>query len=105
MGVREREISKSWVKEYLAGYVGCYAFRIHDCPWQAKPFDMFIFAPKVTWAIEFKVDRRKAYRYTIDELPMHQLRALREFSNGSSRQSKVVVYHEQTKTWHELEVK
>lgn len=104
MSVLEREISKRWVGEYLACNKGDYAFRIHDCPWQAKPFDLFLFTPKITWAIEFKVDRRKIFRYKIEELPMHQHRALRAFMNGKSRKSKVVVYHEATGTWHELEV-
>lgn len=104
MRVLERDISKKWVEHHLSCHEGDYAFRIHDCPWQAKPFDCFLFTPKVSWAIEFKVDRRKTFRYTIDELPMHQRRALKAFANGKSRRSKIVVYHLQTETWHELEV-
>ena len=105
MSVLERDISKKWVEAHLASHQGDYAFRIHDCPWQAKPFDCFLLTDKVSWAIEFKVDRRKLFRYTIDELPTHQRRALLAFQNGRSRRSKVVIYHMITETWHELEVR
>ena len=104
MRVLEREISKKWVERHLASHPRDYAFRIHDCPWEAKKFDYFLFGPKVAWALEFKVDRRKVFRYTIDELPAHQKRALKEFQNGRDRRSKVIVYHMAGNTWHEMEV-
>lgn len=104
MRVLEREISKKWVASHLSCHKGDYAFRIHDCPWQAKPFDCLLFTDKVVWALEFKVDRRKSFRYKISELPTHQRRALECFSNGKTRRSKVVVYHMAADTWHELEV-
>ena len=102
--ILERDISKKWIAAHLASNEGDYAFRIHDCPWEAKKFDYLLFTSQVTWALEFKVDRRKKLRYTIEELPNHQLRALKEFSNGISRRSKMVVYHLETDTWHETEV-
>lgn len=103
--VLEREVSKKWVEAHIAGHKGDYAFRIHDCPWSAKPFDCILFTSAgISWALEFKVDRRKSFRYTIEELPTHQLRALQGFRDGKSRKSKVVIYHMITDTWHEMEV-
>lgn len=102
--VLERDISKKWIADHLRAYPEDYAFRIHDCPWEAKKFDYFLFSKNVVFALEFKVDRRKKFRYTIDELPQHQFRALKEFKNSTTRQSKVVVYHLETDTWHQLEV-
>jgi len=103
--VLERDISKKWIAAHLKDNPGDYAFRIHDCPWEAKKFDYLLFtANGVSFALEFKVDRRKKYRYTIDEVPMHQMSALEGFKNGTNRRSKVVVYHVETDTWYETEV-
>jgi hypothetical protein len=103
--VLERDISKQWIATYLKAHPGAYAFRIHDCPWEAKKFDYLIFGEDgISFATEFKVDRRQKYRYTIDELPNHQRKALEQFKNGNTRRSQVVVYHVVTETWHKLEV-
>lgn len=103
--VLEREISKKWVSAYLKDNPGAYAFRIHDCPWEAKKFDYIILnGDGAAFATEFKVDRRKTYAYTIEELPNHQRRALNEFRNGNTRRSQVVVYHVVTDRWYILEV-
>lgn len=104
MRVLERDIAKKWVEGHLASHPGDYAFRIHDCPWEAKKFDYFLFTRKVVWALEFKVDRRKSFRYQINELPLHQKKALKDFSNGKERRSKVVIYHVAGNAWHEMEV-
>lgn len=105
MRILEREISKKWVETHLASHPRDYAFRIHDCPWEAKKFDYFLFSSKVAWALEFKVDRRVSFRYSIEELPKHQKAALLDFSNGKTRRSKVIVYHVAGNAWHEMEVK
>ena len=103
MKVLEREVSKRWVKAHLKEHPHDYYLRHHDCPWGVKPYDATLFCGKITWAIEFKVDRRKKFAYTLSELPSHQLSALRAFKNGSQRRSKVVVFHSETSTWFQLE--
>lgn len=103
-GVLEREVSKKWIASHLLSSPEDYAYRIHDCPWGRKNFDAFLMSGSILWAIEFKVDRRKTYKYSISEIEGHQLSALKDFSNGGTRRSKVVVYHAATDTWHEMEV-
>lgn len=104
MRILERDMSKRWIERHVKMHKNDYPFRIHDCPYERKPFDYLLFCGEVTWAIEFKVDRRKKFRYKIEELPLHQDRELRLFSNGKSRRSKVVVYHVHSNEWHEMEV-
>ena len=101
MKVLEREISKEWIRDHLRDHPLDYAFRIHDCPWGRKNWDAFLFTPGVCWAVEFKVDRRKAFQYTLDELPAHQHSELLKFVNGTDRKAKVVIYHPGSKEWHE----
>jgi len=102
--MNEREVSKKWVAAHLRLHPQDYFLRLHDCPWGAKLFDAVIFCGKTAIALEFKVDRRKSWRYTLKELPPHQKRELALFSNGTTRRSKVVVYHVETRAWFEMEV-
>ena len=102
--VLERKLSREWISEHLLAHPGDYALRLHDCPHEPKKFDWLLFSEKVAWAIEFKVDRRKRFKYSISELPAHQKRELELFSNGRTRRSTVVVYHPEERAWHKLEV-
>ncbi len=104
MKVLERDISKKWIEGHLHDHPDDYAHRIIDTPWGgAKPFDWFLFCDGIVWALEFKVDRRVKFAYTIDQLPAHQHSELLKFTNGQSRRSKVLIYHDGT--WHTLEVR
>jgi hypothetical protein len=106
MKVLERDISKKWIAAHLKLHPGDYAYRIIDTPWGgAKPFDWFLFCGNMTFAIEFKVDRRKKFKYSISEIMPHQRSELLKFHNGKERMSKVIVYHPDSDQWFEIEVK
>ena len=105
MNVLERDISKKWIHDHLRDHPADYAYRIIDTPWGgAKPFDWFLFCEGIAWALEFKVERRKTFKYSISELPAHQYSELLKFMNGKERKSQVVIYHESTEEWHTLEI-
>lgn len=106
MHSHERYLMSKWVKGHLEKNPSHYWLRIPDGMHGGfRPFDGVLFMVQEAWAIEFKVERRKTFKFSLDELPKHQKEGLLEFENGEMRRSAVMVYHVATKTWHEFVVR
>jgi len=106
MAAKERDLMKKWAEEHLKKHPEDYWLRIPDGMYgNFKPADGILFCGNTSWMLEFKVDRRKTYKYSLKEVPDHQMMELKRFDNGTDRKSVVVVYHIEKKEWHVIPVK
>lgn len=102
MSAKERDLMKRWVAFHLKAHPEDYWLRIPDGMYgNFKPADGILFCGRSTWMLEFKVDRRKTFRWSMSELPEHQRRELKGFVNkGRGRLSAVIVCHLAAQKWY-----
>jgi hypothetical protein len=98
---KERDFMKKWVVERLARFPDDYWLRLQDGMFgNFRPADGILFHEAIAWMLEFKLERRKGFKFSLDELPAHQKMEMEKFSNGGSRRAAAVVYHLAEKRWH-----
>lgn len=100
--VKERDIMKTFMKRHLKhdNFEG-YWLRLEDGVFgNFKPADGVLFTYPLDIMIEFKVERRVTYAFTLRDLREHQRMSLLKFEGGRRRASAVLVYHVREDRWH-----